>query len=67
MSDFERPPGITYRYHKKRDRELCKGEKESNPLDSLKKMSAPEAKVLRNGQFVKIPASSDNGWRYSKS
>ena len=31
--------------------------KAEQSLDSLKKMSAPEAKVLRNGQFVKIPAS----------
>ena len=29
--------------------------KAEQSLDSLKKMSAPEAKVLRNGQFVKIP------------
>ena len=31
--------------------------KAEQSLDSLKKMSAPEAKVLRNGQFIKIPAS----------
>ena len=31
--------------------------KAEQSLDSLKKMSAPEAKVLRNGQFVKIPSS----------
>ena len=31
--------------------------KAEQSLDSLKKMSAPEAKVYRNGQFVKIPAS----------
>lgn len=31
--------------------------KAEQSLDSLKKMSAPEAKVLRNGQFVKIPAN----------
>ncbi len=31
--------------------------KAEQSLDSLKKMSAPEAKVLRGGQFVKIPAS----------
>ena len=31
--------------------------KAEQSLDSLKKMSAPEAKVFRNGQFIKIPAS----------
>lgn len=31
--------------------------KAEQSLDSLKKMSAPEAKVFRNGQFVKIPAA----------
>lgn len=31
--------------------------KAEQSLDSLKKMSAPEAKVLRNGQVVKIPVS----------
>lgn len=31
--------------------------KAEQSLDSLKKMSAPEAKVMRGGQFVKIPAS----------
>ena len=31
--------------------------KAEQSLDSLKKMSAPEAKVLRNGQFVKIPSA----------
>jgi len=31
--------------------------KAEQSLDSLKKMSAPEAKVYRNGQFIKIPAS----------
>ncbi len=31
--------------------------KAEQSLDSLKKMSAPEAKVLRGGQFVKIPAA----------
>lgn len=31
--------------------------KAEQSLDSLKKMSAPEAKVLRNGQFIKIPAN----------
>ncbi len=31
--------------------------KAEQSLDSLKKMSAPEAKVLRGGQFIKIPAS----------
>ena len=31
--------------------------KAEQSLDSLKKMSAPEAKVLRNGQFIKIPSS----------
>ncbi len=31
--------------------------KAEQSLDSLKKMSAPEAKVFRSGQFVKIPAS----------
>ncbi|MGN0703147.1 MAG: cation-translocating P-type ATPase [Lentihominibacter sp.] len=31
--------------------------KAEQSLDSLKKMSAPEAKVYRNGQFVRIPAS----------
>lgn len=31
--------------------------KAEQSLDSLKKMSAPEAKVMRNGQFMKIPAS----------
>ena len=31
--------------------------KAEQSLDSLKKMSAPEAKVFRNGQFTKIPAS----------
>ena len=31
--------------------------KAEQSLDSLKKMSAPEAKVLRDGQFIKLPAS----------
>lgn len=31
--------------------------KAEQSLDSLKKMSAPEAKVLRKGQFIKIPSS----------
>ena len=31
--------------------------KAEQSLDSLKKMSAPEAKVMRGGQFIKIPAS----------
>ncbi|MDO4746102.1 MAG: cation-translocating P-type ATPase [Bacillota bacterium] len=31
--------------------------KAEQSLDSLKKMSAPEAKVYRNGQFIKIPAA----------
>lgn len=31
--------------------------KAEQSLDSLKKMSAPEAKVMRGGRFVKIPAS----------
>lgn len=31
--------------------------KAEQSLDSLKKMSAPEAKVFRNGQFIKIPAA----------
>lgn len=31
--------------------------KAEQSLDSLKKMSAPEAKVFRSGQFIKIPAS----------
>ena len=31
--------------------------KAEQSLDSLKKMSAPEAKVLREGQFIKLPAS----------
>lgn len=31
--------------------------KAEQSLDSLKKMSAPEAKVFRNGQFVKVPAA----------
>lgn len=31
--------------------------KAEQSLDSLKKMSAPEAKVLRGGQFIKIPAA----------
>ncbi len=31
--------------------------KAEQSLDSLKKMSAPEAKVFRGGQFIKIPAS----------
>ncbi len=31
--------------------------KAEQSLDSLKKMSAPEAKVFRNGQFIKMPAS----------
>ncbi|MDO4546354.1 MAG: cation-translocating P-type ATPase, partial [Bacillota bacterium] len=31
--------------------------KAEQSLDSLKKMSAPEAKVLRNGQFIKLPAA----------
>lgn len=31
--------------------------KAEQSLDSLKKMSAPEAKVMRGGQFVKIPAA----------
>ena len=31
--------------------------KAEQSLDSLKKMSAPEAKVLREGQFIKLPAA----------
>ena len=31
--------------------------KAEQSLDSLKKMSAPEAKVFRNGQFIKMPAA----------
>lgn len=31
--------------------------KAEQSLDSLRKMSAPEAKVFRNGQFVKMPAA----------
>ncbi len=31
--------------------------KAEQSLDSLKKMSAPEAKVLRGGKFIKIPAA----------
>ncbi len=31
--------------------------KAEQSLDSLKKMSAPEAKVFRNGQFIKVPAA----------
>ena len=31
--------------------------KAEQSLDSLKKMSAPEAKVFRNGQFIRIPAA----------
>ncbi len=31
--------------------------KAEQSLDGLKKMSAPEAKVFRNGQFVRIPSS----------
>ena len=31
--------------------------KAEQSLDSLKKMSAPEAKVMRGGQFIKIPAA----------
>lgn len=31
--------------------------KAEQSLDSLKKMSAPEAKVMRGGHFIKIPAS----------
>lgn len=31
--------------------------KAEQSLDSLKKMSAPEAKVMREGHFIKIPAS----------